>query len=72
MPNVLDLNQPIKTVSGNAVRNLTQEKRNCNCSLNSHNISGQVLINGSWLPTKWSNLGTNLSGISKWDLVNVK
>lgn len=67
---MLDLSKPVKTISGNLVRNLKEEKRNCNCSLNSFNISGEVLINNSWHPTKWSSLGINLSGINKWNLTN--
>jgi hypothetical protein len=68
---LVDLSRPIKTVSGNDVRNLVQEKRNCNCSLSNSNIIGEVSINGSWHLTKWSSNGNNLSGIRKWDLMNL-
>lgn len=60
----------VKTKSGLPVRNLKEEKKNCNCSLGSSNISGQVFVNGSWHISKWTSSGTNISGISGWDLVN--
>lgn len=68
---MIDLRKPIKTRSGLFVRNLKDEKKNCNCSLNSYNITGEILVNGSWYISKWSSSGTNLSGISGWDLVNI-
>ena len=67
---MIDLSKRVRTKLGIPIRELKEEKKNCNCSLNSSNISGQVFLNGNWHYSKWNSLGTNLSGISNWDIEN--
>jgi len=68
---LVDLNLRIKTVSEIPVRNLKEEKKNCNCNLSSSfTITGEIFVNGLWHRTKWNINGVNNSGIPSWNLVN--
>jgi hypothetical protein len=61
----------VRTVNKNAVRNLREEKKNCNCSLsNSFTITGEVFVDGFWHRSSWNSSGINASGIPGWALEN--
>lgn len=66
----MDFNlEPIKTVSGNEVRNLKKQLGSeCNCSLSQTLLIGQILVNSTWHETKWNLDGTNVSGVERWRL----
>lgn len=68
---MIDVNRPVKTISGLDVRNLKKEINSCNCSLSKSGLTGEVLVNSLWHRTKWHESGVNVSGIQMWNIKNV-
>jgi len=67
----VNLSLRVQTRAALPVQNIREEKKNCNCNLSSSfNITGEVLVNGTWHRTSWNSSGQNISKISAWDLVN--
>lgn len=68
---MLNIQLRFKTNSGIPVRNVKEEKRNCNCNLSSSfNFSGEIFVGGIWHRTKWNSNGVNASGIHDWNIQN--
>ncbi len=66
----MNINLNYKTVSGLEVKDLRKEN-DCNCSLSSSYVYyGQILLNGTWLNTRWNSAGDNISGIKEWKLIH--
>lgn len=62
----------LNTVGNYQVRNVKVELgSDCKCSLNKSYLIGEILIGEQWHPTKWNLDGTNLSGVSRWHLINI-
>ena len=62
----------LNTIGNYKVRNVKVELgSDCKCSLNKSYLIGEILIGEQGPPTKWNLDGTNLSGVSRWHLINI-